>query len=81
MNGPIRLILYERSGCHLCDEVRGMLDRLIGSERYRRLDIDSEDDLVVRYGFRVPVISLDGVDRLEAPILESDLRSLLAELD
>ena len=81
MNGPIRLILYERGGCHLCDEVRGMLDRLIGSERYRRLDIDSEDDLVVRYGFRVPVISLDGVDRLEAPILESDLRSLLAELD
>jgi hypothetical protein len=35
---------------------------------------------VIRYGFRVPVLAVDGVDRLEAPMTEPDLRDLAAEL-
>ena len=34
----------------------------------------------MRYGFRVPVLAVDGVDRLEAPISEPDLRDVVAEL-
>ncbi|HEX3219114.1 MAG TPA: glutaredoxin family protein [Candidatus Limnocylindria bacterium] len=75
-----RLILYEREGCHLCDEARAMLDELIGADTYARVDVDADDDLVLRYGFRLPVIALDGVDRLEAPITGPDLRDLLGEL-
>jgi hypothetical protein len=56
-----------------------MLDELIGSDGYTRVDIDADDELVVRYGFRVPVIALDGVDRLEAPITGPELRALVAE--
>ncbi|HEX6474459.1 MAG TPA: glutaredoxin family protein [Candidatus Limnocylindria bacterium] len=75
-----RLTLYERTECHLCDEARQALDALIGSDRYERVDVDASDELVVRYGFRVPVLAVDGVDRLEAPITEPDLRELLAKL-
>lgn len=75
-----RLVLYERDGCHLCEEARALLDEMLGMDRYARVDIDADDDLVVRYGFRVPVIALDGVDRLEAPITAADLRPLLVEL-
>lgn len=75
-----RLTLYEREGCHLCDEAREMLDQLIGSEAYERVDVDASDALVLEYGFRLPVIALDGVDRLEAPITGPDLRALVAEL-
>jgi hypothetical protein len=56
-----------------------MLDALIGFDGYTRVDIDADDELVVRYGFRVPVIALDGVDRLEAPITGPELRALVAE--
>jgi hypothetical protein len=80
MPGPLRVTLYERYGCHLCDEARVLLDELLGPERYARVDIEADDALVLRYGFRIPVISLDGVDRLEAPITVPDLRALLAEL-
>ena len=52
-----RLTLYERDGCHLCDEARAMLDQLVGAHSYSRVDIDADDDLVLRYGFRVPVIA------------------------
>ena len=75
-----RVVLYERAECHLCEEARLALDAVIGSDRYDRVDIDASDELVVRYGFRVPVLAVDGVDRLEAPISEPDLRDVVAEL-
>ena len=78
MNG--RMTLYERRDCHLCEEARQVLDALIGPDRYDRVDIDASDELVVRYGFRVPVVAVDGVDRLEAPMTEVDLRSLVRRL-
>ncbi|HEY8921860.1 MAG TPA: glutaredoxin family protein [Candidatus Limnocylindria bacterium] len=78
---PSRVTLYERDGCHLCDDARVLLDEMLGSHGYARVDIDADDALVLRYGFRVPVIGLDGVDRLEAPITAPDLRALLAEPD
>lgn len=72
-----RLVLYERAGCHLCDEARVLLDQMLGPDAYARVDIDADDALVLRYGFRVPVLALDGIDRLEAPITAPDLRALL----
>jgi hypothetical protein len=80
MAGPARLTLYERDGCHLCDEARVLLDEMLGPDGYARVDIEADDGLVLRYGFRVPVIGLDGVDRLQAPITAPDLRALLVEL-
>jgi hypothetical protein len=74
-----RVILFERKECHLCEEVRVLLDEMIGPDRYERVDIDASDDLVMRYGFRVPVVAVDGVDRLEAPISGPDLRAVLRD--
>jgi hypothetical protein len=75
-----RLLLYERVNCHLCEEARQLIDELIGPDAYDRIDVDTDDDLVLRYGFRVPVVALDGIDRLEAPISAPELRALLAEV-
>ena len=77
---PRRLTLYERDGCHLCEQARVLLDDMLGSDGYLRVDIEADDDLVLRYGFRIPVIAVDGVDRLEAPITAPDIRTLLAAL-
>jgi glutaredoxin len=75
-----RVVLYERADCHLCQEARVLLDEMLGPDRYERVDVDTDDALVVRYGFRVPVVALDGLDRLEAPITAPDIRSLASEL-
>ena len=80
MARPLRVTLYERDGCHLCDEARALLDEMLGAGGYARVDIEADDGLVLRFGFRIPVIALDGVDRLEAPITAPDLRALVAEL-
>jgi hypothetical protein len=75
-----RVVLYERDGCHLCEEVRVLLDAMLGPHRYDRLDIEADDELLVRYGHRIPVVSVEGVDRLEAPITGPDVRALATEL-
>lgn len=78
---PARLVLYERDGCHLCEDARVLLDEMLGPAGYTRVDIGADDDLILRYGFRVPVVALDDVDRLEGPITAPDLRPILRELE
>ncbi len=75
-----RLILYARPGCHLCEEVSVSLDEMHGPDSYLTIDIESDDELLVRYGHRIPVLAVDGVDQLEAPITGPDLRALIRSL-
>lgn len=78
---PNRIVLYERAGCHLCEDAAVLLDELIGPDRYDRVDIEADDDLLVRYGHRIPVVTLDGAERLELLITGPDVGALAAELD
>ena len=59
---PPRLVLYVREGCHLCDEflVELGLDLGPAGEGLAVVDVDSDDDLAILYGLRVPVLALDG---------------------
>ncbi len=75
-----RLVLYERPGCHLCEDAAVLLDAMIGPDRYERLDIEADDDLLVRYAHRIPVMTLNGQDRLELVITAPDVRALADEL-
>jgi len=76
-----RVTLYTRHGCHLCVDSGLLLDEMVGTDGYALVDIETDDDLLVRYGGRIPVIAVDGVDRLEAPISGPDLARVLAEAD
>jgi glutaredoxin len=60
---PSRLVLYARPDCHLCDEARAGLERLLAdgaSFELEEVDIDSDDELLKRYLERIPVVELDG---------------------
>ena len=76
---PHAVVLYGKPGCHLCDDARTLLQRL--GRRYtltvREIDITTDAALYRQYDIVIPVIVLDGVHRLEAPIREGDLRALL----
>ena len=74
-------MLYARPGCHLCEEVGVSLDGMLGPGRYDTVDIETDEDLLLRYGQRIPVVAVDGVDRLEAPIDGADLRALVRSVD
>jgi hypothetical protein len=74
------LVLYVTANCHLCTDAVILLDDLVGPDEYRVVDVETDSTLMDRYGGRVPVLSADGRDRLEAPITGPDLVELLGEL-
>ncbi len=75
---PSRPTLYVRHGCHLCDDASVMLDDMLGTDGWESVDIEADDDLLVRYAHRIPVLAVDGTDRLELIITRPDLEDALA---
>ncbi len=54
--------LVTREGCHLCDEMARLLDRVLPRHGlgYRLRDVDAEPELRARFGEVVPVLLRDG---------------------
>jgi len=74
---PARPTLYVRHGCHLCEEASVLLDSMLGTNKWDAVNIEADDDLLVRYEHRIPVLALDGEDRLELMITRPDLEAVL----
>jgi Glutaredoxin-like domain (DUF836) len=74
---PSRPILYVREGCHLCEDAGVLLDEMIGSDAWTAIDIGSDDDLLVRYAHRIPVLVVDGEERAELIITRPDVADAL----
>lgn len=64
MNPAHLLTVYERSGCHLCDDMVSTLSEWkeeLGFE-IERVDIDTSPGLAARYGTRVPVLACGSIE-------------------
>jgi glutaredoxin len=57
-----RITFYTRTGCHLCDEARLVIEGVCAElgEEYAEVDIDTDSTLVTRFGEEVPVTFVDG---------------------
>ncbi|MDY7115962.1 glutaredoxin family protein [Halomonas sp. SSL-5] len=54
----IRLTLYTTLGCHLCQQLEGLLARLCREPvALERVEISEDDALMARYGVRIPVLA------------------------
>lgn len=73
-----RPTLYVREGCHLCEEAGVLLDEMLGTDGWDAIDIDGDDDLLVRYAHRIPVLVVDGEERGELIITRPDVEGALA---
>jgi hypothetical protein len=74
-----RVVLYTRTGCHLCDDARAMLGRYQAYlPAVTALDIDDDPSLVERFTTCVPVVEFDGKVRFRGRVHELLLRRLIA---
>ena len=73
----MRIVLYTRPGCHLCEEVEGWL--LEAGVPWQTVDITADATLFERQRYRIPVIDVDGREVLCAPITRADVRRTLGE--
>ena len=56
------VVLYTRTGCHLCDEAKEQIRRAQSGTpfAFREVDIDLDPELRQRYNEEVPVIFING---------------------
>ncbi len=72
------MTLYSKPGCHLCEDVKEMLDRLtaVHPHHLTEIDITSDRDIFARYHLTIPVIHI-GQTELQAPISTAQLQAAL----
>jgi glutaredoxin len=73
------IVFYTKPGCHLCDEARAHLEELATQRELdlREVDIRRDPAIFDRYRYRIPVITVDGAERLEGRIEANDILHLL----
>ena len=82
MPESIRIEIYSRPGCHLCDEAKAVIEPL--TQRYALqltvTNVDSNPELRAAYGTEIPVVLINGAEafrhRVDAETLERKLREL-----
>ena len=74
------LTLYSKPGCHLCEDVREILDGLQPTYGYaiEEIDITADAALFARYRYEIPVVLKDGVEIARGRI---DEQRLIARID
>jgi len=74
-----RVVLYGRAGCHLCDLARSTIVSV--RERYPfdfdEIDVDTDDASLRDYGYRVPVVAIDGEDTFEIEVPAEALAAIV----
>jgi glutaredoxin len=71
--------LVTRDGCHLCDDARAALVRVVEplGVTWREIDVDADPDRLEAYGDRVPVVLVDGREHGYWRVEEDRLRRAL----
>jgi thiol-disulfide isomerase/thioredoxin len=73
--------IYSRPGCHLCDEMKAVVERVAGSATPAAtvdvIDISSDPDLESRYGLEIPVLLVNGKKAAKYRVTEDELGRML----
>jgi thiol-disulfide isomerase/thioredoxin len=77
----IAITLYSRPGCHLCDEMKIVVQRVARSApepvTIEVLDISADAALEARYGLEIPVLLINGKKAAKYRVTEEALRKWL----
>ena len=77
------MTLYERAGCHLCDETHRSLRR-IGLDRplaIARVEIAADPDLERRYIVRIPVVKVGDHELDAAGLADREIAAWIASVE
>jgi glutaredoxin len=79
----MRLLIYSRPGCHLCEDAKAVLQR-VGAEygaNVEEINIENDPQAFEKYRYEIPVVFLEDVKlfkfRVEEDLLLKALKSSL----
>jgi glutaredoxin len=58
------VVVYSRPGCHLCEEAKATIESVRRGDEFtlEEVNIESDPELMARYRYDIPVISINGVE-------------------
>jgi hypothetical protein len=73
-----RLTLYSKPGCHLCDDMKQVIDvvRARVPLTLDVVDISTDAELTARYGLEIPVLLVDGRKAAKYRVTAEELERL-----
>lgn len=76
----MHLLMYRKPGCPLCDEAQELLEEAREKWRFtlEARNILEQDAWFSAYRYRVPVVVVDGTERLELRFSSQELDAALA---
>jgi glutaredoxin len=79
----LRLTIYSKPGCHLCDEMKATVRRVVHDSNVSvdEIDISRDPALLERYGLEIPVLWIDGTKVAKYRVSESELRRIIKGRD
>lgn len=74
-----RVIIYSRPGCHLCEEAKTAIQAAGCDGQYEldEVNIETDPDLLRRYRFEIPVITIDGVEAFRNRVSSDEFREAI----
>ena len=82
-NTVIALTIYTRPGCHLCQEMKVTVERVVrdthAQARIEEIDIANDADLEARYALEIPVLLVNGKKAAKYRVTEEELRRKLMD--
>ena len=75
-----QLTLYSKPGCHLCDEMKHVIDAVSARVplALEVVDISTDAELMQRYGLEIPVLLIDGKKAAKYRVTAAELERLCA---
>lgn len=76
------VIVYSRPGCHLCDEAKAVIMSAGCSDQFtfEEVNIESDDELLRKYKYDIPVIAIDGVESFIHRVDASEFRTRITRI-
>lgn len=73
---PLHVRLYGRNGCHLCGEAAQLLNTLHSDYDFwvEKVNIDEDPLIKQKLNDHIPVVTINGVNRVQEPVTEEKLR-------
>jgi glutaredoxin len=73
------LTLYSRPGCHLCEEMKAVIEKVRAGQPVDLIEVNISGDaeLERRYGLEIPVLEIDGKKIAKYRIDERALRNAI----
>lgn len=76
----MQIILFTTEGCHLCEQAHELLLNIADNKSLDIIlqEIGDDDDLVARYGIRIPVVQFPDQQELDWPFTQADVETIIS---